>query len=210
MKDLTNQFAGLYGITDDRLLGDTNLLSSAESALSAGCKILQYRSKIKEWEKQKEQASGLQRLCEEYQAPLIINDSVELCLEVNAAGVHLGKTDKSLSQAREILGPNKIIGVTCHDSVDAAIKADSEGADYAAFGRFFESNTKPEAIPADIEVLTKAKEKLSIPIVAIGGINAENGASLIKAGADMLAVIHAIFATDQVAEQTAKLVKLFD
>lgn len=210
MEKPITHLSGLYGITDDSLLSDDKLLNSVESALSAGCKILQYRSKIEDWQTRVAQAAELQGLCEKYQVPLIINDSIELCAEVNAAGVHLGKSDGSIVQAREILGPDKIIGVTCHDSVEAAIKAESEGADYVAFGRFFSSITKPDASPAEIRVLTAAKEKLSIPVVAIGGINAENGASLIEAGADMLAVINAIFATDQVAERTAKLVRLFD
>ena len=145
-----------------------------------------------------------------YQVPLIINDNVELCNEVDADGVHLGKQDSSFEQARVQLSADKIIGITCHDSVVAAVSAEEAGADYVAFGRFFTSETKPNASPAPIEVLTEAKKKLSIPIVAIGGINAENGAALIAAGADMLAVINAMFADESVSQRTTELVALFN
>jgi len=201
---------GIYGITDDALLPESKLDFAVEEAIKAGCRVIQYRSKIKDWKARVRQAESLRLLCEQYQVPLIINDNVELCNEVDADGVHLGKQDSSFEQARVQLSADKIIGITCHDSVVAAVSAEEAGADYVAFGRFFPSETKPNASPAPIEVLTEAKKKLSIPIVAIGGINAENGAALIAAGADMLAVINAMFADESVAQRTTELVALFN
>ena len=201
---------GIYGITDDALLPESKLDFAVEEAIKSGCRVIQYRSKITDWKARVRQAESLRLLCEQYQVPLIINDNVELCNEVDADGVHLGKQDSSFEQARVQLSADKIIGITCHDSVVAAVSAEEAGADYVAFGRFFPSETKPNASPAPIELLTEAKKKLSIPIVAIGGINAENGAALIAAGADMLAVINAMFADESVAQRTTELVALFN
>ena len=201
---------GIYGITDDALLPESKLDFAVEEAIKSGCRVIQYRSKITDWKARVRQAESLRLLCEQYQVPLIINDNVELCNEVDADGVHLGKQDSSFEQARIQLSADKIIGITCHDSVVAAVSAEEAGADYVAFGRFFPSETKPNASPAPIEVLTEAKKKLSIPIVAIGGINAENGAALIAAGADMLAVINAMFADESVSQRTTELVALFN
>ena len=201
---------GIYGITDDALLPESKLDFAVEEAIKSGCRVIQYRSKITDWKARVRQAESLRLLCEQYQVPLIINDNVELCNEVDADGVHLGKQDSSFEQARIQLSADKIIGITCHDSVVAAVSAEEAGADYVAFGRFFPSETKPNASPAPIELLTEAKKKLSIPIVAIGGINAENGAALIAAGADMLAVINAMFADESVAQRTTELVALFN
>ena len=201
---------GIYGITDDALLPESKLDFAVEEAIKSGCRVIQYRSKIKDWKVRVRQAESLRLLCEQYQVPLIINDNVELCNEVDADGVHLGKQDSSFEQARVQLSADKIIGITCHDSVVAAVSAEEAVADYVAFGRFFPSETKPNACPAPIEVLTDAKKKLSIPIVAIGGINAENGAALIAAGADMLAVINAMFADESVSQRTTELVALFN
>lgn len=202
--------SGLYAITDDSLLPEPRLLEAVEAALSSGCQLLQYRSKIENWDIRIRQAKSLQSLCEKYGAKLIINDSVDICTEVDAAGVHLGNNDASLIEARSRLGKDKLIGFTCHDSIDAAIVAEKAGADYVAFGRFYPSQTKSEASPASLQIITEAKNKLSIPIVAIGGINKENGATLIKAGADMLAVVNAIFANENVAENTLRLIELFN
>ena len=202
--------SGLYAITDDTLLPESRLKDAVEQTLLAGCRLVQYRSKIEDRAFRLRQAQQLQALCEHHDAQLIINDDADLCREVNASGVHLGKGDSPIRNARETLGPNKIIGVTCHDSVDAAVEAEQASANYVAFGRFFPSQTKPGASPAPLEVLTEAKNRLRIPIVAIGGINAENGAALINAGADMLAVINAIFADYNVAESTTRLINLFN
>lgn len=200
---------GIYAITDDDLLSGRSLQACIEPALQAGICMLQYRSKTGSTDQRTAQAAQLLELCRRYQTPLIINDDVALCKRLGADGVHLGTEDASLESAREQLGNDAIIGISCHASIKEAITAQSLGADYVAFGRFFPSATKPTAPPAKIEVIKEARATLKIPIVAIGGINAENGAALIVAGADMLAVIHAIFASHDIAENTRRLVELF-
>lgn len=200
---------GLYAITDERLLPGGLLLERAEAALSAGVALLQYRNKLSNTAERLEQAKALLALCRRYATPLLINDDVALCLAIDADGVHLGQSDSGLQQARERLGPNAIIGMTCHSDLALARRAEENGASYVAFGRFFPSVTKPHAIPADIGILPIARAALKIPIVAIGGINTENGGALITAGADMLAVIHNLFAFPDVDFRARELNSLF-
>jgi thiamine-phosphate pyrophosphorylase len=204
------QFSGIYAITDDLLLPGERLFTATEEALRAGIQLLQYRSKSDSADFKFDCAIKLLALCDEYRIPLVINDGVELCEKINAAGVHLGTMDEDIQSARTILGPNAIIGISCHSSIDEALKAEQLGASYVAFGRFFPSKTKPEAPAAELQLIAEARQVLSIPIVAIGGINAENGAAVFQAGADMLAVIHAIFGGDDVTATTLDLLKLCD
>ncbi len=200
---------GLYGITDDVLLPQSTLLPTVEAALENGLQLLQYRSKNPPSLQSMETLRELVELCESYAVPLLINDNAELCRAVGAHGVHLGQSDGSVTSARKILGDDAIIGVTCHSSLDTALIAQAESANYVAFGRFFPSVTKPNAAQAQARVLTSAREALTLPIVAIGGINAENGAQLLTAGADLLAVIHSLFGGGDVKLNTKKLVALF-
>jgi len=200
---------GVYAITDEVLLPADLLLTRVEAALRAGLALLQYRSKQGSESQRLQQARALVDLCRQYDTPLLINDDVPLCLAVGAAGVHLGQRDQGLTEARRLLGPEAIIGITCHDQLALALQAQEAGASYVAFGRFFASQTKPTAPPADIAILPQACRELDIPVVAIGGITAENGAALIAAGADMLAVIHALFAFPDVESRARKLNSLF-
>ena len=200
---------GLYAITDEALLPDNLLLENAEAALRTGLALLQYRNKRSTPADRLREARALLALCHDYATPLLINDDVALCLNVGADGVHLGQGDSGLAHARRALGDQAIIGITCHSDLVLAQKAQAGGASYVAFGRFFPSQTKPQATPADISVLTQAKALLNIPIVAIGGINAENGGALITAGADLLAVIHDLFAFPDVESRALKLNSLF-
>ncbi|HIF86375.1 MAG TPA: thiamine phosphate synthase [Gammaproteobacteria bacterium] len=203
------QLSGIYAITDDILLPEPTRLEAVAAALGAGISLLQFRSKSGTRASRLKAAIELLVLCRAHHVPLIINDDVDLCLAADADGVHLGQRDAALESARTRLGPAAIIGVTCHSSVDSAVQAQLAGADYVAFGRFFDSATKPEAPPAQLAILGQAKAVLSIPIVAIGGINAENGADVLAAGADMLAVIDAIFGDDQqVRQRTGALVRI--
>ncbi len=203
------QFAGIYAITDENLLAPDQLLAAVEIALNAGICMLQYRSKTGSDADRLEMARALQKLCTACAVPLIINDAVNLCEAVGAAGVHLGRQDSELRQARRQLGPAAIIGVTCHASLPLALAAEQAGADYVAFGRFFPSHTKPQAPAAALSLLTQARRELTVPIVAIGGINAENGAAVRQAGADMLAIVHAIFGSSDVGASVHKLVQLY-
>lgn len=201
---------GVYAITDELLMPENNLLQTkVQAALEGGIRLLQYRNKLASPAVKLQQAQMLKSLCSTYQVPLLINDDLSLCQEVAAAGVHLGQNDGDVNQARRQLGPDAIIGVTCHDSIASALQAQEAGASYVAFGRFFASRTKPNALPARPEILHLAQQKLRIPIVAIGGINAENGASLLAAGADMLAVIHYLFSSPDVMARTKELNMLF-
>lgn len=200
---------GIYAITDENLLSGPALLAAVEEALRAGLALLQYRNKSAAWKIKSAEAAQLLQLCRQYATPFLINDDVALCLEVGADGVHLGQADTKLAEARQRLGGDAIIGITCHSDVSLAQRAEAAGANYVAFGRFFPSLTKPSAPPASIEVLTQAKAQLTIPIVAIGGINAENGEALVTAGADMLAVIHSLFASPDVEAEAKALNALF-
>lgn len=183
---------GLYAITRETD-ASVRLLSEVEAALRGGAAVVQYRDKSGDVARQHEQASELLALCRRYRVPLIINDSLRLADLVGADGVHLGSDDGNLHEARIVLGADKIIGVSCYQSLDLALAAQAAGADYVAFGSFFASATKPAAPRADITLLQHASGVLQLPIVAIGGITPDNAESLIEAGADALAVIHALF-----------------
>ena len=203
------KFSGIYAITDDALLSANQLLHKVELALDGGIALLQYRSKTTGTESKQRIARELAQLCANYQVPLLINDDPQLALQAGAQGVHLGQSDGDIASARKLLGQDAIIGVTCHASLEKALRAEAAGANYVAFGRFYPSQTKPEAPAAELALLREAKQKLSLPIVAIGGINPENGAATIAAGADMLAVIHSLFGEEDVSANADRLVSLF-
>jgi len=142
-------------------------------------------------------------LCREQQVPLIINDDIELAKRIGADGVHLGREDGRLAQAKAALPESAIIGISCYNSLARALEAERAGAAYVAFGRFFASITKPLAQSAELATLQKARQRLTVPIVAIGGILPENGGCLLHAGADLLAVIGGVF--DRDPEQATRL-----
>jgi len=182
---------GLYAITQTDNKSIATILAEIEQVLSGGAVMVQYRDKNPQ--NAYLLASELVALCHQYHVPLIINDDVELAIQVAADGVHLGKEDGAVAHARQRLGNDAIIGVSCYNSVDRAIEAQRDGADYVAFGRFFTSSSKPLAAPAELHSLQEAKRVLTVPIVAIGGILPDNGGELLNAGADMLAVIGGLF-----------------
>lgn len=186
---------GLYAITDSRLLPPDRLVSAVEAALRGGAVMVQYREKSLPFPERLSQAKNLVAACSNARKPLIINDDPELARRAGASGAHLGQSDSSLARARYSLGEDAILGATCHASIDLASKADRAGADYLAFGRFFRSSTKPEAPTAGPDILGKARA-FNIPVTAIGGITPDNGESLIRAGADILAVVGSLFDGD--------------
>ena len=194
---------GIYAITDCENCSDEELLSKSEIILNTGVAVFQYRDKRKK--NKKELGSSLQRLCRNYNTPFIVNDDLQLAKELNADGIHLGLNDHDISTARKLLG-NKIIGISCYDNLNRAIDAEKNGADYVAFGSFFPSLTKPDAVKPPIDLLIKAKSSLSIPIVAIGGITTENGKSLIKTKVNFLAVISGLYA----ATDTETVIKKYN
>lgn len=186
---------GLYAITDDVLTPHSTILDQVETALNAGIKILQYRNKIDSDEEVEAICVSLQDLCRQHNALFIIDDRPHLAQKIGADGLHIGKDDMPLSEAREIF-KNGIIGVSCYGSIKKAIEAQAEGAAYAAFGSFFHSPTKPRSGIISHTVLQKAKEALEIPIVAIGGITSENIGQIAKYSPDMISVVSAVFDGD--------------
>ena len=204
-----NAINGLYVITDENLIADSELRHSVEQAIIGGARVVQYRNKSSDFLTKVSQAETILQVCNLHSVPLIINDDISLCAEVGADGVHLGQDDADIADAKDHLGSDAIVGITCHDSIDLALKAQEQGADYVAFGRFFPSLTKPGAKPADVSVLKKAKLMLNIPTVAIGGINIENAEQIINAGASSIAVAGAVFADADPKTQAEKLSSLF-
>jgi len=186
------------------------MLANVEAALRGGTRVLQYRDKGDDSERRLDEALALRRLCADYRALFIINDDVELARLVAADGVHLGRDDTSLEAARELLGPGALIGVSCYNRLELAQRAVAAGADYVAFGRFFPSASKPEAVQASPDLLCQAKATLSVPVVAIGGITPENGPQLIQHGADALAVIQGVFAQTDIEDAAKQLASLFE
>lgn len=200
--------SGLYAITRETD-NTAHLLTSVAAALQGGASAVQYRDKSGDAGRQHEQASELLLLCQRKNIPFIINDSLRLADLVGADGVHLGRDDGSVHEARIILGHDKIIGVSCYQSLTLALAAQAAGADYVAFGSFFPSVTKPGAMRAELALLRQAARVIHRPIVAIGGVTLQNAESLIMAGADAVAVISALFDSDNVADVAWEFTDLF-
>lgn len=198
---------GLYAITPDET--DTaELLRKVRLALLGGARLLQYRNKVADASLRLEQARALRELTLEFSVPLIINDDAILARQVDADGVHLGSEDGSVVAARAVLGSSKLIGVSCYNRLDLAHDAVRQGADYVAFGSFFVSSVKPGAVSASPDLLRQAHREIAVPLVAIGGITAHNGAQLLKAGADALAVISAVFSLADIQDAAWQFSKL--
>ena len=180
---------GLYAISDGPR---ADLFAMCAAVLRGGAKLLQYRDKGAGQARRHAEAKALTALCADFDVPLIINDDIELAAAIGAAGVHLGEHDGDVAVARGRLGPSAIIGVSCYDDFDRAQRLAAAGADYLAFGAIYPSSTKPGARCADPALLRAAKS-LGRPLVAIGGITADNAPPLLNAGANFLAVISGVF-----------------
>jgi thiamine-phosphate pyrophosphorylase len=200
---------GLYAITDTANLSTETMLARTEEILRAGARLLQYRNKQADENTRFTEARELHTLCRQYSVPLIINDDIALAVQAGADGVHLGKTDSTIADARERLGNKVMIGCSCYNDLDRAQQASKSGADYIAFGAFFSSPSKPDAAHATPDIIQTAKQRFKLPVVAIGGITPENGQSLIEAGADMLAVISGLYASETPFNTTTKYINMF-
>ena len=200
---------GLYAITPE-CANTESLVQQVEQALSGGAHLVQYRNKGGDVALRHEQASELLMLCRHFHVPLIINDDMRLTDLIGADGVHLGKDDGGVREARLILGPDKIIGVSCYNDLQRALDAETHGASYVAFGSFFPSSTKPGAVAAPLTLLHEAKRSLNIPVVAIGGITLDNVAPLIEAGADAVSVISALFDSVDIGAAASRFAVLFE
>lgn len=199
---------GVYAITPD-CANTADLLHRVRLALAGEVRVLQYRNKSANTAQRLEQAHALRKLTREFAITFIVNDDAQLAAHVDADGVHLGVADDSVDAARALLGIHKIIGISCYNRLLLAQNAVHAGADYVAFGAFFPSTIKPNAVVADIELLQQARAGLSVPLVAIGGITLHNAASLVHAGADALAVITALFDAADILVTARKFAKLF-
>jgi thiamine-phosphate pyrophosphorylase len=184
-------------------------LDAVEAAIRGGARLVQYRDKSSGHARREAEARSLLRLCRDHGVPLIVNDDVDLAATLGADGVHLGKDDGAVSAARVRLGPRAIIGVSCYDSLDRAVQAAHDGADYVAFGSFFASASKPLAVRAPLSLLKDARARLDIPLCAIGGITPANGGELLQAGAHMLAAIQGLFGAADVQVAAREYAKLF-
>jgi thiamine-phosphate pyrophosphorylase len=197
-----NHISGLYAVTPDE--PNTQVLcNKVEAALKGGVSLLQYRDKTAEGNLRLQQASALLALCRSYNVPLIINNHLDLCAQIDADGLHLGATDCSLSAARRLLGADRIIGASCYNQLDLAIKAQAEGASYVAFGACYSTSTKPNAVNAPLSLFAEAKKIIHIPMVAIGGITLDNAINVVNAGADAIAVVNALFGSRRMDETKA-------
>ena len=202
-----SQIRGLYVITPE--IDDTiALLLKVKAALEGGAAVVQYRNKRSSSSRRVEHAIALAALCEKHGATFIVNDDVRLAFEVDADGVHLGKTDGDITAARKKLGANKLIGASCYDRLELAEAAVGAGADHIAFGAVFASSTKPNAVRASLNLFNQARH-LNVPMVAIGGITAENAAPVLTAGAHALAVISDVFDTTDVKVRAQAYASLF-
>lgn len=199
---------GFYFITDASLSKKGNL-SDVEEALKAGVKIIQYRHKTGETQGLIEEAQKIKALCHKYGCKFLINDRVDVCLAVEADGVHLGQEDMPYEIARKLLGKNKVIGLTAHN-VEEAKEAEGLGADYIGVSPLFATTTKKDAgAPAGVDLIREIKKVCKLPLVAVGGINLENALPVIAAGAEGLVAISAVVAKDDVKAEIEKFQKLF-
>lgn len=199
---------GLYAVTPDTT--DTGmLLRQCGEALGGGARIIQYRNKAADPALARAQAQALLTMTRRSGAALIINDSITLACEIDADGVHLGADDGDLAAARKTLGPGKWLGASCYNRLETAIDAQAAGADYVAFGAVFTSGTKPNAVRASRALFSDARAALRVPICAIGGLTIENSGLVIAAGADMVAVVSALFYAPDIRAAATSFTALF-
>lgn len=203
---LAGRSGGLYAISDGR---DEGLVGRVADAIRGGAGMVQYRDKGANAARRLAQARELAALCAHHRVPLLINDDVALAVASGADGVHLGREDGAIAAARARLGDAAIIGASCYNDLELARQHAADGASYLAFGSFFPSSSKPDAVRAEPALLGQARA-LGLPLVAIGGITADNGASLLAAGADWLAVISALFDAPDVCTAARLFSPLFD
>lgn len=195
----------LYAISDRAWLKEGETLTAVcEKVLENGATFLQIREKDLAPDSFEAEAKALQALCAKHKVPFVVNDSVEIALDIDADGVHVGQSDIKGRDIRALIGPNKILGISA-GTVQEAIAAEKAGADYIGVGAVFGTTTKKDARNLSIEQLQQIQHSVSIPVVAIGGINQANIAELSGSGVDGVAVISAIFAADDPGKATAEL-----
>lgn len=203
----TKKAMRLYAVTDRSWLCGRSLAQVVEESLKGGVTFLQIREKNLEEQSFEEEAIQLKKLAKDYKVPFVVNDNVNLAKKIDADGVHIGQSDAELKEARRMLGPDKIIGVSAHN-VQEAIEAEKGGADYLGVGAVFTTSTKKDADAVPFEVLQEICSKVSIPVVAIGGINRDNVCELKGSGIDGIAVVSAIYAAENIELASKELLSL--
>lgn len=199
---------GLYLVTPD--WDDTEaLIKATESALTAGLGLLQYRHKTATGELRLEQASALLKLCRQHNVPFIVNDHIDLCIELDADGIHVGGTDASVAVVRTLIGKDKILGASCYGDFALAEQAQIAGASYVAFGGFYPSRVKKYEVSTPATIVSKAKAELTVPVCVIGGMTPENAKPLVKEGADMVAAISSVYSAVDIATAVRKFAALY-
>lgn len=183
---------GLYLVTPD--WDDTRqMLETTELALRGGAALVQYRHKTADAELRREQAECLQDLCRSYGKLFIINDHIDLCVALDADGIHVGGTDETIAKVRAAVGPGKIVGASCYGSLDLARSAWRDGASYVAFGGFYPSRVKKYEVTTQPAIIAQANSEIPLPNVVIGGMTPANAAPLVTWGADMVAAISSVY-----------------
>jgi thiamine-phosphate pyrophosphorylase len=199
---------GLYLVTPD--WDDTDkLVAISDAGLKGGAALLQYRHKTASPALRREQAEALLALCRRHGKPFIINDYPELCVELDADGIHVGGTDATVAEVRRQVGPQRIVGSSCYGSLELAQAAQAAGASYVAFGGFYPSRIKKYEVSTPVDIVSRAKQAVALPNVVIGGMTCENVVPLIAAGADMVAVISSVYFADDPEGAARELTSLF-
>lgn len=194
----------LYAVTDRSWLGDSSLYEQVESALKGGATFVQLREKNLEEELFLKEAEEIKELCQKYKVPFVINDNVDIAIKMDADGVHVGQSDMEAKDVRAKLGENKIIGVSAQ-TVEQALLAEKQGADYLGVGAVFKTGSKYDAEDVSHDTLKKICEAVNIPVIAIGGISRENVALLSGSGICGIAVISAIFGQEDIEAAAGEL-----
>jgi thiamine-phosphate pyrophosphorylase len=199
---------GLYLVTPD--WDDTEaLIKATEIALTVGVGLLQYRHKTASNELRLEQASALLKLCRQHNVPFIVNDHIDLCIALDADGIHVGGTDASVAVVRTLIGKDKILGASCYGDFAMAEQAQIAGASYVAFGGFYPSRVKKYEVSTPASIVSKAKSELTLPVCVIGGMTPEKSKPLVKEGADMVAAISSVYSADDIATAVKEFAALF-
>ena len=194
----------LYAVTDRSWLRGETLYAQVEKALKGGATFIQLREKELNEEAFYQGAVELKKLCHQYKVPFVINDNVEIAKKMDADGVHVGQSDMAACDVRKILGEDKILGVSAQ-TVEQALLAEQMGADYLGVGAVFPTGTKTDAVEVDAETLKAICAAVKIPVIAIGGIKADNLSELSGSGICGIAVVSAIFAAEDITETTKEL-----
>jgi len=199
---------GLYLVTPD--WDDTDrLIDITAKALDAGAALVQYRHKTASEALRREQSSALLALCRRHTVALIINDHLSLCEQIDADGIHVGGTDSPVTEIRARLGADKILGASCYGDLQLARDAATAGASYVAFGGFYPSRVKKYEVTTPINIISRARRELGLPVCVIGGMTPENSTVLVEEGADMVAAISSVYQSDAPFEAALAFTRLF-